>query len=1389
MNGRNWIVSLVLAVGLCLNGLLPAVLAESAESVVSKAETTAVISTPEKKEAAEETPEKTIDAPMEEPEPEEPAAPEEPEEGAEGPAQEEPAAPEGEPEEPSQEETTAPKEEPEVSDSTEEAAVDGMNALYGNAPKAQAEELKITVHPKDVTCAVDATVTFTIQASGSGLSYKWQYCENNTYDWITSTATGLTTSYSFTAYAKRNGRKVRCIVTDDSGNSVTSLAAKLTIQDSGPVITTQPQDVTSIPNVMTGFSIGASGNNLSYKWQYSDNNGASWVTRSTSSSSFSFIASVENNGRLARCVVTDEAGKSVTSKTVRLTVTGAGPVITAQPQDATCAANATAKFTVQALGSGLSYKWQYSDDNGTSWSTTTAAGLTTSYSFTATAARNGRLVRCIVTDNSGKSATSDSARLQVEGAGPVITAQPKDVSCALNETATFAIKASGSGLSYTWQYSDNGGASWSTTKSASLTTSYSFTATAARNGRMIRCVVTDSSGRSTTSNSARLTMPKVGPVIISQPQDVTALQNETATFAVRATGSELRYQWQYSDDNGASWKLWDWYDNTCVIAAAASYHGWLVHCVVTDENGNSVTSRSARLQLKGKGPMFIKQPQEIRVAENTTAKFSVAVLNSAGATYKWQYSDDHGITWNTASAAGLTTSYSFTANAARNGRQVRCIVTDANGVSNTSKTARLQVDDVGPILENMRDVYCNANATAKFSVRIVSTNQYVDNGLKYDYTWQFSDDDGASWKTASDAGLSRDYSFTATPARNGRMVRCIVTAPNGRSTTSQSARLYIQNSEPIIITQPKNVTCAANATATFTVLARGYHPSYIWQYSDDGGITWTAATAKNLTTTYAFTATKARNGRMIRCVVRDQYYKTVTSNAVRLTVSDAGPMITVHPKDAVCTSNQTVKFTVKAEGSGLSYKWQYSDDNGASWATSTAAGQATYSFIATKERHGRMVRCVVTNSSGNSTTSKTAYVCVDDATLTITAQPKDVTCAANATATFRVTARGYHNRYSWQYSDDNGATWNYSTAANQTSTYSFTATAARHGRLVRCFVSDDNYVGYITTPARLTVQGQAPLIVTQPKDTTWFEYAYVYFKVEAVGIGLKYKWQYSDDNGASWNTDTSAGSTATYEFLVMKEHNGRMVRCVVTDSSGKSVTSRAARLLLEDGGPVITAQPKDVICVTNGTAKFSVAATNGSGLSYKWQYSDNGGASWSTSTAAGLTTAYSFSATADRNGRLVRCVVTDSSGKSATSKSAKLTVHNHSWATAQQTVSVPEQGHYKSQTVVVKQAYDEQVWVVDKEAWEEKVNRVACSQCGDIFVNPYQWSMSQHHSPLSGCWSYSSVTLTVQHPEEGHYKTVHHDAVTETRQVWVVDTPAHTETVTVKKCKVCGEIQ
>ena len=129
-----------------------------------------------------------------------------------------------------------------------------------------------------------------------------------------------------------------------------------------------------------------------------------------------------------------------------------------------------------------------------------------------------------------------------------------------------------------------------------------------------------------------------------------------------------------------------------------------------------------------------------------------------------------------------------------------------------------------------------------------------------------------------------------------------------------------------------------------------------------------------------------------------------------------------------------------------------------------------------------------------------------------------------------------------------------------------------------------------------------------------------------------------------------------------------------------------------------------------------------------------------------------------------------SNKNNSSSSSSKPTEHTHNWVAQYKTVNVPEKGH--NEQVLVQAAYDEQVPITEMKEFS------ICNQCGADITGRY----IEHFEANDGCSGYHSEWREVV----TGYKTVHHEAVYETR--YVVDSPATTKQELVGyKCSGCGK--
>lgn len=274
--------------------------------------------------------------------------------------------------------------------------VTSADAILTVRPAAPA----ITAQPASATVNQGATATFSVTATGSALTYQWQ--KNGT-----AIAGATTASYTTPATTGADNGATFAVVVTNTGGSVTSSAATLTIIVP-PSITTQPANASVTPGQTATFTVVATGTAPTFQWQRGTTN----IAGATSASYTTPATVAGDDGATFRVIVTNAAG-SVTSNAATLTVTQP-PVITTQPTNASVNVGATATFSAVATGTGVTYQWQRG--------TTNIAGATSAaYTTPATViGDNGATFRVIVT-NGGGSVTSNAATLTVTNPTPPST--------------------------------------------------------------------------------------------------------------------------------------------------------------------------------------------------------------------------------------------------------------------------------------------------------------------------------------------------------------------------------------------------------------------------------------------------------------------------------------------------------------------------------------------------------------------------------------------------------------------------------------------------------------------------------------------------------------------------------------------------------------------------------------------------------------------------------------------------------------------------------------------------------------------------------------------------------------------------------------------------------
>lgn len=263
---------------------------------------------------------------------------------------------------------------------------------------------------------------------------------------------------------------------------------------------------------------------------------------------------------------------------------GAPPKITVQPESQRNVYGANVEFSITATGENLKYQWQYKPRiKGGTWTNSTDSGATTNKLKLVANDQNEYLYRCLVSNDTysgDKAIMSNAASLYViddqifeikyiseTPTAPVITTQPLSQMLSVGEKATFTVEATGTDLTYQWQYKPSlPNSAWTNlTKSDGTGFDTNTFTTAVLTGTQdhyqYRCLVRSTNyyygdENAKESDSATLQVTSKGYVdiqyineeyeIVEQPASQSVYAGTTVKFRVDTTGStNLTYRWLY----------------------------------------------------------------------------------------------------------------------------------------------------------------------------------------------------------------------------------------------------------------------------------------------------------------------------------------------------------------------------------------------------------------------------------------------------------------------------------------------------------------------------------------------------------------------------------------------------------------------------------------------------------------------------------------------------------------------------------------------------------------------------------------------------------------------------------------------------------------------------
>lgn len=523
--------------------------------------------------------------------------------------------------------------------------------------------------------------------------------------------------------------------------------------------------------------------------------------------------------------VTGTAGALINTTTITLNVTnGAPPRFIAQPANVTLCEGGNANFNANATDAlNIVYQWQVSTNGGTSYSNISGANTNSLTLSPVSFSQNGNLYRLNASAACGN-ANSNAALLTVNGL-PTITNDPISSTVCVGSNITLNATATGSGLQYQWQLSENGGISFSNIIGAN-NASYSINNISNANDlQQYRVFVTGSCSGSDTSAAALLTLG-TAPTISTQPQSQVLCEGDTLRLNTLASGNNIQFQWQQSTNDGLSYS-----DITGASSANYTFNG-----ITPSMNGNRFrviarlsgcalesTSSEATLTVKAK-PAITTQPINDTACFNTPAAYSV-VASGENLTYQWQVSTNGGNTFNDIVGAVNAT---LNIDSAR-GQNVRFRVIVSNECGNVQSQAAALVIRIPPTISNNGGQPSNASVcegnNASFTVRLAG-GPGQQNGVNYQ--WLVSTDGGNSFNNVPGANASNLTINNTTTSQSGNQYRVSLFNVGCPSVIVNSNIVNLTvNPKPIISLTASDDTVCSSSTVTLTAAGSGAI-TYAW---------------------------------------------------------------------------------------------------------------------------------------------------------------------------------------------------------------------------------------------------------------------------------------------------------------------------------------------------------------------------------------------------------------------------------------------------------------------------------------------------------------------------------------------------------------------------------
>ena len=362
-----------------------------------------------------------------------------------------------------------------------------------------------------------------------------------------------------------------------------------------------------------------------------------------------------------------------------------------------------------------------------------------------------------------------------------------------------------------------------------------------------------------------------GPIITRQPVNGEAKMGNCYCVTVEAKGEGLTYQWYGRNVGSNYWFKSSVTDNTYDDVMTTARADREIYCVITDANGNSVTTDTVKLVcIPSEKLEIVAQPTN---GEALLGEHYCVTVEAKGENlrYQWYFRNVGSDVW---LRSGVTdNTYDDVMTTARMGREVYCVITDRLGNTVTTNTVKLVCVHRDLVITSQP-----TNDSANMGDLFCSTVEALGDGLKYQ--WYFRNAGTDEWLMSG--VCDNTYDDVMTKSRANREIYCVITDMWGNSVTTDVVKLIPIASVELELLDVTYGAANIGERYCITVNAQGEMLTYTWYFRNAGSNEWCRSGVTD--NTYDDVMTSIRANRDVYCVITDACGNQITTDIMMLKV-------------------------------------------------------------------------------------------------------------------------------------------------------------------------------------------------------------------------------------------------------------------------------------------------------------------------------------------------------------------------------------------------------------------------------------------------------------------------------------------------------------------------